>query len=112
MEKTMILLLADTLGNGDENLGEALLETYFTLLKQEEKLPEVIFCMNRGVLTLTDESFASLHLKELEEKGVKILACKTCTDYYGITEKITAGSLSSMKEMIQLSNEHKVITLS
>lgn len=112
MEKTMILLLSDTLGDGDKNLGETLLETYFTLLKQEGKFPEIIFCMNRGVLTLTDDSFASLHLKELENKGVKILACKTCTDYYGISEKIVAGSLSSMKEMIQLSNEYKVITLS
>lgn len=107
----MILLLSNTLGKGDEVLGENLLETYFTLLKQEEGLPSVIFCMNSGVLTLTEDSFVSLHLMELEKLGVEVLACKTCTDHYEITERLTAGKLSSMKEMIQLSQEHQVITI-
>lgn len=99
------------MGNGDNMLGENLLETYFTLLKQEKTLPSVIFCMNSGVKTLTDDSFVSLHLKELENLGVKILACKTCTDHYEISHKLSVGNLSSMKEMIQLSQELKVITI-
>lgn len=108
----MILLVSNKLGNGDGELGENLLETYFTLLKQEPELPSVIFCMNSGVKTLTDDSFVSLHLKEMENSGVKILACKTCTDHYEISDRLSAGKLSSMKEMIQISQELNVITIS
>ncbi len=38
---------------------------------------------NRGVFTLTESSLVSLQLKELEEKGIDVLACKTCVDFYG-----------------------------
>lgn len=108
----MILLLSNSIGDGDERLGEGLLETYLALLKQEKERPDIIFCMNKAVLTLTDDSFHTTHLKDLEEAGVTILACKTCTDYYEVTDKIKVGELSTMKDMIQLSHQHKTITIS
>ena len=69
MKNKVILLSSDQLGKGEPGLGEGLLETFFTLLKQQDELPVAVFCMNRGVFTLTESSFVSLQLKELEEKG-------------------------------------------
>lgn len=112
MENKVILLLSDQLGRGDQQLGEGILETFFTLLKQKEQKPKAIFCMNRGVFTLTDESLVSVHIKELESHGVEVLACKTCTDYYGVTEKLSAGKISSMDKFIELSSQYEVLTLS
>ena len=57
--------------------------------------------MNQGVFTLTEESFVSLQLKELEDKGVDILACKTCVDYYELGEKLTVGKISGMAQFIE-----------
>ncbi|WP_102347375.1 DsrE family protein [Bacillus sp. Marseille-P3661] len=112
MENKIILLLSDQLGQGDRQLGEGVLETYFTLLKQQEKKPRAVFCMNRGVLTMTDQSLVSVHLKELADQGVAVLACKTCADYYEVSDKITAGEISGMDKFIELSSQYEVLTIS
>ena len=68
MKNKIILLASDQLGNGEKELGEGILETFFTVLKQKEELPVAIFCMNRGVFSLTEESLVSLQLADLEKK--------------------------------------------
>lgn len=111
MRNKLILLNTDHWGSGDDELGQTLLETFFTLLKQEQEPPAAIFCMHRGVLNLTETSLVSLHLKELQYKGVPVLACKTCVDYYGIGDKMYAGEMSSMKRFIELSTKHEVFSV-
>lgn len=112
MKNKVILLASDQLGKGEEELGKGVLETFFTILKQKEELPVAIFCINRGVFTLTEDSLISLHLKELEEKGVEVLACQTCVDYYGLNDKLVAGKISGMAQFIQLASTYEVMTLS
>lgn len=112
MTKKVILLTTDSLGQGDSALGQTILENYLALVKQQAPLPAAIFCMNRGVFTLTDESLASLHLKELEQKGVSVLACKTCVEYYQLQDKLEAGEISTMKRFVELSANYEVITIS
>ncbi|NMD70825.1 transcriptional regulator [Bacillus sp. DNRA2] len=112
MNNKVILVSSNQLGKGDQELGEGILETFFTLLKQREDLPTAIFLMNSGVLTLTEQSLVSVHLKELEAKGVDILACKTCVDYYQVEEQLIAGKISGMPTFIDLAATHEVITIS
>lgn len=112
MKNKVILVSSDQLGKGDKELGEGVLETFFTLLKQREELPAAIFCMNSGVLTLTERSFVSVHLKELEEKGVDVIACKTCVDYYKVENQLIAGKISGMPVFLDLAAKHEVITIS
>lgn len=112
MKNKVILVASDQLGKGDPQLGETVLETFFTLLKQREELPHAIFCMNRGVFTLTDQSFVSVHMKELMDKGVSIYACKTCVDHYELTEYINVGTISSMGQFIELAAQYEVLTIS
>lgn len=111
MRNKVILVSTDSWGKGDEQLGQTILETFFTILKQEPELPAAIFCMHRGVLALTEDSLVSVHLKEIQEKGVPVFACKTCADYYQATDRLTAGEISSMKRFIELSAEHEVFTI-
>lgn len=112
MKNKVILLSSDQLGKGEAELGEAVLETFFTILKQKEELPVAVFCMNRGLFTLTDKSLVSLQLKELEQKGVDILACKTCVDYYELGDKLVVGKISGMADFIELASKYEVMTLS
>lgn len=112
MKNKVILLASDQLGNGEKELGEGILETFFTVLKQKEELPVAIFCMNRGVFTLTEESLVSLQLADLERKGVDVLACKTCVDYYELNEKLVTGKVSGMAQFVELASEYEVITIS
>ena len=112
MKNKVILLASDQLGNGEKELGEGILETFFTVLKQKEELPVAIFCMNSGVFTLTEESLISLQLADLERKGVDVLACKTCVDYYELNEKLVTGKVSGMAQFVELASEYEVITIS
>lgn len=112
MNSKVILVSSDQLGKGEKELGETVLETFFTLLKQREDLPKAIFCMNTGVFVLTEDSYVSVHLKELEEKGVEVLACKTCVDYYDVESKLIAGKISGMPHFIELAAEYEVLTIS
>jgi intracellular sulfur oxidation DsrE/DsrF family protein len=112
LKNKVILLASDQLGNGEKELGEGILETFFTVLKQKEELPVAIFCMNRGVFTLTEESLISLQLADLERKGVDVLACKTCVDYYELNEKLVTGKVSGMAQFVELASEYEVITIS
>ena len=112
MKNKVILLASDQLGNGEKELGEGILETFFTVLKQKEELPVAIFCMNSGVFTLTEESLVSLQLADLEGKGVDVLACKTCVDYYELNEKLVTGKVSGMAQFVELASEYEVITIS
>ncbi|HVI21746.1 MAG TPA: DsrE family protein [Bacillus sp. (in: firmicutes)] len=112
MKNKVILLSSDTFGKGEKDLGEGILETFFTILKQKEELPVAVFCMNRGVFTLTSSSFVSLQLSELEVKGVDILACKTCVDYYKLEGKLVAGKISGMDHFIDLATKYEVLTIS
>ena len=73
MKNKVILLASDQLGNGEKELGEGILETFFTVLKQKEELPVAIFCMNRGVFTLTEESLISLQLARFKKKASTFL---------------------------------------
>jgi intracellular sulfur oxidation DsrE/DsrF family protein len=112
MKNKVILVSSNQLGKGDSQLGESVLETFFTLLKQREELPHAIFCMNSGVYTLTDDSFVSVHLKELMNKGVAVYACKTCVDHYELSDKLTVGTVSSMAHFIELAAEYEILTIS
>lgn len=112
MKNKVILVSSGQLGRGDQVLGENVLETFFTLLKQREDLPVAVFCMNSGVFTMTEESLVSVHLKEMEDKGVDILACKTCADHYGVSEKLTVGKISGMADFIALAAKYEVLTIS
>ncbi len=112
MKNKVVLVSSRQLGRGDQELGENILETFFTLLKQKDELPVAVFCMNSGVFTMTEESLVSVHLKELEEKGVEILACKTCADHYEVSDKLTVGKISSMGTFLELAAKYEVLTIS
>ncbi|WP_374722704.1 DsrE family protein [Peribacillus tepidiphilus] len=112
MKNKVILLSSNQLGKGDTELGENVLETFFTLLKQREDKPKAVFCMNSGVLALTEQSFASVHLKELEASGTEVYACKTCVDYYGVDDQLIAGKISGMPHFLDLAEKYEIITIS
>jgi len=50
MKNKVILVSSNQLGRGDQLLGENILETFFTILKQKEELPAAVFLYEqRGI---------------------------------------------------------------
>lgn len=102
----------DIIGDGDRELGTNLMRMFFYTLTQSEELPASICFMNAGVkLPAGDEQVAG-HLKTLIEQGVEVHVCGTCLNFYGIADKLRAGTVSNMYDIVsRMQAAGKVISL-
>ena len=90
------VLAADTMGRGNDELGWALMQTYVQTIIQVDPLPETIILYNSGVKLVTAESGALDALRALQAKGVEILVCGTCLDFYQLKSALQVGQISNM----------------
>lgn len=89
------------IGEGSEELGENLMRMFLYTMTETKELPTNLLLMNSGVkLAVLDEQSVQ-HLKCLEEKGVNILVCGTCLNYYKIAEDLKVGTVSNMYEIVE-----------
>ena len=96
-----VLVAGKTLGREDKELGEVLIKGFLGTLSKLETPPVVLALMNEGVkLALPDASTCD-HLKDLERAGTKILVCGTCTNHFGVTERVGVGTVSNMFEILE-----------
>mgnify|MGYP000692203277 CR=1 FL=1 len=102
---------SDKLGKGEDELGNVLIKGFLHTLLELEPLPQKLIFMNSGVKIVTENEDALDSLKELEEKGVTILSCGTCLDYYGLEDKLNVGEISNMYEIVENLNNSNVITI-
>ncbi|MCT4623350.1 MAG: DsrE family protein [Schleiferiaceae bacterium] len=111
-QNTLLQITRYGMGDGDKELALKLITNYFKLLIEDNRWPKIITFYNEGVKLLTDDHAVVAHLKILEEKGVKLMACTTCLEHYGIAKKIAVGIKGTMMDIITLqANADKVINL-
>ncbi|HIR18575.1 MAG TPA: sulfurtransferase-like selenium metabolism protein YedF [Candidatus Caccocola faecigallinarum] len=96
---TAILFASDTLGAESDGLGEVLIKAYLGTIAKADEPPATVALMNAGVKLALPESSTFDTLKEIEARGTKILVCGTCTNHFGITDKIKVGVISNMFEI-------------
>lgn len=100
-KKTVVVVSADHMGEGGEELGRILIKGFLFALTQQEHLPSTVLFYNGGA-KLTTEGSASLEdLKTLEANGVEILTCGTCLDYYGLKDKLAVGGVTNMYVIVE-----------
>ena len=100
------------MGRGSEDLGLVLVANYLNLLSQEENLPRFIAFYNGGVKLVCSKSPVIDILKNMEAKGVKLIACKTCLSHFAIADKMEVGMAATMMDIIDLQKKaDKVINL-
>lgn len=108
----VVLQSKETLGSGDDDLGKNLARMYFYTLAESEKLPDTVIFINGGVkLATTDEQVVG-HLKTLSSRGVEILLCGTCLDFYNLADRMSVGAVSNMYEISErLAGASHTVTL-
>lgn len=94
-----VLIASDRLGKGADELGALLLKGFIYALAEADIPPRRIVFMNSGVKVSTEGSVSLADLGRLSGKGVEILSCGTCLDYYGLKEKLAVGRISNMYEI-------------
>jgi selenium metabolism protein YedF len=77
------LISADTMGDGERELGQILIKGFISTIKELDPLP----------------------------KGVEIFFCGTCVDYYGLQEEIKVGEISNMFEIADNLNREDLVTI-
>ena len=109
---TVILISGQELGRGSEELGTVLMKSFMFTLFESEEIPSALIFINGGVFLACENSAVLEHLMNLEKRGVEILSCGTCLDYYKIKEKLCVGKVSNMYTILEKMNKaDKVITL-
>ncbi len=111
-EDLTILITKDTLGEGNRELGEALMKGYIYTLTEASKTPRRLLFLNAGVRLTVEGSMVIDHLRKLEGKGVEIISCGTCLDYYKVKNQLLVGGVGNMYDIVEKSNAaKKTITL-
>ncbi|RME89191.1 MAG: hypothetical protein D6785_00105 [Planctomycetota bacterium] len=101
--KKAVVLVFKGKGMGITNaqeLKEKLANTFLTLLSGSNTLPKAICFYTDGVHLICQGSPILDILKDLEEKGVTLIACKTCLDYFNILDKVEVGIVGGMPDII------------
>jgi selenium metabolism protein YedF len=112
MKNTVILITNNGMGNADEKLQHILIAKYLELLAQNDSLPAAICFYTAGVKLVCEDSPVLEQLHALEEKGVRLIVCSTCLNYYGLNEKVKVGIVGGMGDIIEAQMKaDKVITL-
>jgi selenium metabolism protein YedF len=101
-ENPVILISTSLLGQGSDELGAMLMRNFIYTLTKRDDLPGAIVFMNSGVKLTIANSPALDELLELEGKGVQLLVCGTCLDYYQLKEVHKAGQVSNMYDISDL----------
>lgn len=98
--KMIYVISSDSMGRGSDQLGWALLQTFVQTIKDVQPLPSKIVFYNGGVKLVTTESGALDALRQLQARGVEILACGTCLDFFQLKSAIQVGQISNMHEIM------------
>lgn len=98
---TCIVIRSSRMGEGAEELGGILIKAFINTVKEVSPLPSTIIFYNGGIHLTTNDSPVIESLRELEKKGVKILICGTCAEYYQKKPQISVGTISNMYTIME-----------
>lgn len=103
-KKLTIVVANDKLGLGDDKLGATLMKSYFYALSESDLIPSDLLFLNAGVKLTTEGSDCLDSIKKLQERGVNVLNCGTCLDFYNLKEKLVIGEITNMYTIIEKMN--------
>ena len=109
---TLILITRDGMGQAPAELQRKLVVTYLRLLLDNGTLPGAVALYTEGVHLAAEGSPALEVLAELEAKGVRVILCKTCVDWFGLDGRTRVGVIGGMGDIVSAqAMAGKVITI-
>lgn len=99
-KRNMVVTIGrNRMGAGSDELGQILLKSYVSTLKNLENTPSQILLFNAGVQLAIEGTNTVEDLKALEDAGCNIQICGTCLNYFELTEKVAVGRVSNMQNI-------------
>lgn len=111
-QNTVLVFTRNGLGHGPDDLQQKLAGTFLGLLDQSNVPPAKILLYTDGVKLACEGSPVLAQLKALEARGVEIVLCQTCLNYFNLSDKVSVGIVGGMTDIIEaMSKAAKVISL-
>lgn len=100
------------MGEGPAELQQQLVVKYLTLALEGEKLPAKVLFYTEGVRLACQGSPVLDQLRELEKRGVELVLCHTCLNYFGLLDQVQVGVVGGMGDILEaLAQARKVVAL-
>lgn len=93
---TLLYLNSDQIGSKDPTLGKNLMRMFLYSLTQSPTTFSTIVALNGAVSLAVEDQQTVESLKTLVERGVTLLVCGTCLDFYNLSEDLAVGEVVNM----------------
>jgi len=109
---TVVFVTGECIGSEEPELGKMLMKGFLANLKNVDSLPKTVIFVNNSVRLVTLNLEVAETVKELEDKGVEILACGACLNYFNLVDELKVGSVTDGHTVAnKLFNAGKVVRL-
>lgn len=109
LDEYVVALSCDKVGQGADELGAKLAESFVYALTEQDVKPKIILCYNSGVLLTTKNEKTVADIKKLEAAGVEVISCGLCLDYFKLKEELKVGSITNMYRIVEILRTHHVV---
>lgn len=97
----VVVVKSRTMGSGAPELGEILMKAFLNTLPEVQPLPTRVVFYNAGIHWALRDSDVLGALEELARKGVTLLVCGTCLQFYEKADQLAVGHASNMYEIAE-----------
>jgi selenium metabolism protein YedF len=97
--ETVFVISSEVMGSGNDELGAILMKAFIHTTAELDTLPATMIFYNTGAKLAVSDSDVIDDLKALETKGVRIMVCGTCANFFNIADRLGAGSISNMYDI-------------
>lgn len=113
MDKNTVLVFTKYgIGHATEDLQIDLGDKFLRLLADAGTYPGKILFYTDGVKLVCEGSAVIPTLYVFQEAGVELIICKTCLDYYQLTDQVVVGIIGGMPDIIDaMQKAGKIISL-
>ena len=108
MSKLVLLVTREGLGQVDPRdrpFGLGMFDRFLHALESAAVKPHSLCFYTDGIKLVCDGSPALLGLKILQGQGVRLLACRTCLEHFGLSDKVAVGEVGGMNDIVGLLTE-------
>lgn len=98
----VIVVRTDGLGDTEaHDLKQKLGKSFLSLIAEVDPLPRAMCFYTDGVKLACEGSPVVELLQSLESRGVRLILCTTCLDYFGLSDKVQVGIPGGMGDIVE-----------
>lgn len=109
---TVVLFTRFGLGEAPDALQHKMAGIFLTLLPERDPLPTQILFYTDGVKLVCKDSPVLDELRALQAKGVELIVCSTCLNFFGLTDQLQVGIVGGMPDILEaIARAGKVVSV-